>query len=59
PARAVAVIGDLAAAGMPVDGFSLGQPTLDEVFFALTGHAAEPQEDPESTKGKKKKGKAK
>jgi ABC-2 type transport system ATP-binding protein len=59
PARAVAVIGDLAVAGMPVDGFSLGQPTLDEVFFALTGHAAEPQEDPESTKGKKKKGKAK
>src|SRR5690606_21666368 len=56
PARAVAVIGDLAAAGMAVDGFSLGQPTLDEVFFALTGHAAEPQD--ESASDEKKKGKA-
>jgi ABC-2 type transport system ATP-binding protein len=58
PARAVAAIGDLTAAGMAVDGFSLGQPTLDEVFFALTGHAADPQdgqEGPESAgKGKKK-----
>jgi ABC-2 type transport system ATP-binding protein len=59
PVRAVAVIGDLAAAGMAVDGFSLGQPTLDEVFFALTGHAAEPQSDSESIAGRKKKGKAK
>jgi ABC-2 type transport system ATP-binding protein len=58
PARAVAVIGDLGSAGMPVDGFSLGQPTLDEVFFALTGHAAEPQEDPAGDADKKKKGKA-
>jgi ABC-2 type transport system ATP-binding protein len=63
PARAVAVIGDLAAAGMPVDGFSLGQPTLDEVFFALTGHAAEPQDDADASgkdtgKGKKKKEKS-
>jgi hypothetical protein len=24
-----------------VHEFSLGQPSLDEVFFALTGHAAE------------------
>jgi ABC-2 type transport system ATP-binding protein len=61
PARAVAVIGDLAAAGMAVDGFSLGQPTLDEVFFALTGHAAEQEEDSTADgKGKdKKKGKTK
>ena len=59
PARAVAVIGDLAAAGMTVDGFSLGQPTLDEVFFALTGHAAEPQGEGEAETGDKKKGKSK
>ncbi|HEX6134425.1 MAG TPA: ATP-binding cassette domain-containing protein [Longimicrobiales bacterium] len=31
----------LAQAGVGVAEFSLGQPTLDEVFFALTGHAAE------------------
>jgi ABC-2 type transport system ATP-binding protein len=56
PARAVAVIGDLAEAGMPVDGFSLGQPTLDEVFFALTGHAAETEPEPDPADKKKKKG---
>ena len=26
-------------------GFSLGQPTLDEVFLALTGHPAEEEEE--------------
>jgi len=41
PARAVAGLADLAAAGVPVSEFSLGQPSLDEVFFALTGHPAE------------------
>jgi len=33
----------LSRAGVPVTEFSLAQPTLDDVFFALTGHAAEPQ----------------
>ena len=33
----------LAGAGVGVSEFSLGQPTLDEVFFALTGHGAEQQ----------------
>jgi ABC-2 type transport system ATP-binding protein len=28
-----------------VADFSLGQPSLDEVFLALTGHTAEPTED--------------
>jgi ABC-2 type transport system ATP-binding protein len=28
----------LASNGVGVNEFSLGQPTLDEVFFALTGH---------------------
>lgn len=41
PARAAAGLADLAAAGIPVSEFSLGQPSLDEVFFALTGHPAE------------------
>ena len=31
----------LSRAGIAVAEFSLGQPSLDEVFFALTGHAAE------------------
>jgi ABC-2 type transport system ATP-binding protein len=31
----------LARSGVRVDEFSLGQPSLDEVFFALTGHGAE------------------
>ncbi len=31
----------LARNGVGVHEFSLGQPSLDEVFFALTGHAAE------------------
>ena len=35
-------LGALAAAGVAVAEFSLGQPSLDEVFFALTGHPAEP-----------------
>ncbi len=41
PNRAAAGISDLAAAGISVSEFSLGQPSLDEVFFALTGHPAE------------------
>ena len=31
----------LSGAGIAVSEFSMGQPSLDEVFFALTGHAAE------------------
>jgi ABC-2 type transport system ATP-binding protein len=32
---------ELARAGIAVSEFSLGQPSLDEVFLALTGHPAE------------------
>ncbi len=39
----------LSHAGLAITEFSLGQPTLDEVFFALTGHAAEPAETEEVT----------
>jgi ABC-2 type transport system ATP-binding protein len=35
----------LAGAGVGIADFSLGQPSLDEVFLALTGHTAEPQPD--------------
>ncbi len=43
-AAATAALGELIAAGIEVAEFSLGQPSLDEVFFALTGHA--PASDP-------------
>jgi ABC-2 type transport system ATP-binding protein len=40
-ARATAALAALSAAGIALSDFSLGQPSLDEVFFALTGHPAE------------------
>ena len=33
-------LSELYRAGVPVTNFSLGQPSLDEVFLALTGHPA-------------------
>jgi ABC-2 type transport system ATP-binding protein len=33
-------LADLAHAGITVDDFSLGQPSLDEVFLALTDRPA-------------------
>jgi ABC-2 type transport system ATP-binding protein len=44
PDRATAALSALSDAGIAVTDFSLGQPSLDEVFFALTGHAAEADE---------------
>ena len=38
--RAAAALGELARSGVRVSGFSLDQPSLDEVFHALTGHRA-------------------
>ena len=35
---------DLSRSGVAVTDFSLGQPSLDEVFLALTGHVAEDNE---------------
>ncbi len=43
-ARALA---ELAAAGIAVTNFALGQPSLDEVFLALTGRTAEEAQDGE------------
>jgi ABC-2 type transport system ATP-binding protein len=45
--QASAAIAALVAAGIGVAGFSLGQPSLDEVFLALTGHTAEESEPEE------------
>ncbi|MEU1969829.1 ATP-binding cassette domain-containing protein [Micromonospora sediminicola] len=47
--QAAQILADLARAGIVVDNFSLGQPSLDEVFLALTDHPAEtsnPDHDP-------------
>jgi ABC-2 type transport system ATP-binding protein len=40
--QAARALSELAAAGIVVDDFSLGQPSLDEVFLALTDHPAVP-----------------
>ncbi|HVF79904.1 MAG TPA: ATP-binding cassette domain-containing protein [Solirubrobacteraceae bacterium] len=45
--RGAEAIAALTRAGIRVGGFSLGQPSLDEVFLALTGHPAEEQTDDE------------
>ncbi|MBI1751218.1 MAG: ATP-binding cassette domain-containing protein [Acidobacteria bacterium] len=39
PQRANLALTKLAEAGIAMDGFSMAAPSLDEVFFALTGHA--------------------
>jgi len=41
--RAAAAVAELARSDVRIAGFSLGQPSLDEVFLALTGHTAEDQ----------------
>ena len=43
PAAASAALAELMAAGIAVSDFAMGQPSLDEVFFALTGKP--PEED--------------
>jgi ABC-2 type transport system ATP-binding protein len=37
----------LSEAGVGVDDLTVRRPTLDDVFLALTGHAAEDGSDPE------------
>src|SRR3712207_1056085 len=41
--RGAEAVAELARSGVRIADFSLGQPTLDEVFLALTGHPAEDQ----------------
>ena len=41
--RAAEAVAVLARAGVQIADFSLGQPSLDEVFLAMTGHPAEEQ----------------
>jgi ABC-2 type transport system ATP-binding protein len=42
--RAARAVAELASTGVGVAGFSLGQPSLDEVFLALTGRSAQDAE---------------
>jgi ABC-2 type transport system ATP-binding protein len=42
PARVVHALDELGRAGIELAAFSLSQPSLDEVFLALTGRPAEP-----------------
>lgn len=46
--NAAAALAELSAAGIAVSDFSVGQPSLDEVFFALTG-VRDPQATSEDT----------
>src|SRR4029453_5952795 len=47
PERVARSLAELSRSGIDVAEFALGQPSLDEAFLALTGHAAEetPEED--------------
>ena len=42
--KAAEAVGELSRSGIAVATFSLGQPTLDEVFLALTGHPVQHDE---------------
>jgi ABC-2 type transport system ATP-binding protein len=44
--RAADAIAELARSGVRIADFSVGQPSLDEVLLALTGHAAEDSSEP-------------
>jgi ABC-2 type transport system ATP-binding protein len=45
--QVAAALADLNRAGIGLTNFSLGQPSLDEVFLALTGHVAESDDNTE------------
>jgi ABC-2 type transport system ATP-binding protein len=49
--RAAEAVAELARSEVRVAGFSLGQPSLDEVFLALTGHPADDQTDDAEMEG--------
>jgi ABC-2 type transport system ATP-binding protein len=47
PRRASEAVAELGRAGVELASFSLAQPSLDEVFLALTGHPAEDEAEVE------------
>lgn len=44
PQQATLALAEVARAGIRFSDYSLGQPSLDEVFFALTGHSTADQQ---------------
>jgi len=48
--RAADAMAELARAGLGLASFALAQPSLDEVFLALTGHPAEEEEEEEEVR---------
>ncbi len=46
PERVAQALAELSRSGVAVTDFALGQPSLDEVFLALTGRPAEDDETP-------------
>ena len=46
--RAAEAVAELSRSGVRIADFSLGQPSLDEVFLALTGHPAEEEDTEEA-----------
>jgi ABC-2 type transport system ATP-binding protein len=53
---AAELLGALSRAGVQVTDFSIGSPSLDDVFFALTGHPAQAAQDGGDEKGDKASG---
>jgi len=48
--RAAGVLARMSQEGIGIADFSMGQPSLDEVFLALTGRPAEESADPDATR---------
>jgi ABC-2 type transport system ATP-binding protein len=46
-------------AGIETSGLGLRRPSLDDVFLALTGHAAEEEDDTAADGGKRRRGRRK
>ena len=58
PRVAADVLAALTRANIQFNNFSLGTPSLDDVFFALTGRPAEETSDPDSNETTKKEARA-
>jgi len=52
----VEAVRSLDAAGVQTQGLALRRPSLDDVFLALTGHAAEEDGEPGAGKRRKRRG---
>jgi len=46
PDAGLAALSALSSAGIELSSYSLSQPSLDEVFFALTGRPPEAEDGP-------------